>query len=132
MTCRNEEGMVTAFAAVFAVALLLFAGLVLDGGTIVVDKRGAIDHAESAARAGAQALDEDEFRKSGTMTLDPQRASEAAQLYLQRVGEQGQVTVGGDQVQVTVERDVPMRILGIGGFVSAHVKGSGIAHMEQE
>ena len=50
----DEAGSVTAMVAIFAVALLLLAGLVYDGGMILASKRRAINTAEQAARAGAQ------------------------------------------------------------------------------
>ena len=122
--------MVTAFAVVFAMALLLFAGLVFDGGMILASKREAIDQAEAAARVGAQALDVGTYRSSGVMTLDAGQTSAAAQQYLASAGATGTVVVSGDVVQVTVTKDQPMEILGIGGLASAHVSGVGNAHVQ--
>ncbi len=53
----EEVGVVTAFVVVMAIALLLVTGLVFDGGRAIVAKRHAINVAEQAARAGAQAID---------------------------------------------------------------------------
>lgn len=57
--------MVTAFVVAVAAALLLVAGLVLDGGLNLNAKRQAINEAEQAARAGAQVVDEDALRRGG-------------------------------------------------------------------
>ena len=45
---RNEDGVITAFVAIFAVALLLVGGLVVDGGSILAARRTAIDEADGA------------------------------------------------------------------------------------
>ena len=43
--CRGEAGTVTAFVAVFAVALIAVAGLVVDGGYMLAGRRAAFDEA---------------------------------------------------------------------------------------
>ncbi|MEZ5230977.1 MAG: Tad domain-containing protein [Acidimicrobiales bacterium] len=71
MTPRSQErGSVTVFTVVMTVALLFMAGLVFDGGQILNARRVAANIAESAARAGAQELDEDAARGTGATTLD--------------------------------------------------------------
>ena len=52
MTRRDEEGTVTVFVVGFMLALLLVAGLVIDGGNVLAARREAANVAESAARAG--------------------------------------------------------------------------------
>jgi hypothetical protein len=52
-----EQGVITAFVVVIGVALMLFAGLVYDGGMALRAKVDAVDEASAAARAGAQQLD---------------------------------------------------------------------------
>ena len=54
---ESESGMVTAFVVIFTVALIVMAGLVFDGGLALSVKVQAIDDAQAAARAGAQAID---------------------------------------------------------------------------
>ncbi len=66
-----ESGMVTAFVVVFTMALIAMAGLVLDGGLALSAKVQAIDDAQAAARAGAQAIDIPLYRSTGHITLDP-------------------------------------------------------------
>ena len=65
--------MVTAFVVVFTFALLLLAGLVIDGGLALAARVQAIDEAQAAARAGAQAIDLPLFRSTGQIVLDPAR-----------------------------------------------------------
>lgn len=124
---RGEEGMVTAFVVVFTFALLLMAGLVIDGGLTLAAKVQVIDEAQAAARAGAQAIDLPLFRATGQVTLDPAQATQAAESYLAATGNTGAVSVSGDEVQVSVSITQPMQILGIAGIGSLTVTGHGAA-----
>ncbi len=125
---RNEEdGVVTVFVVVIALALMLFAGLVYDGGMALRAKVEAVDEAGAAARAGAQQLDLTALRSTGTVTLDPSAADGAAQSYLATIGRTGTVAVNGDEVTVTVSFQQPTALLGIAGISSFTVSGSGSA-----
>lgn len=128
---RGEGGQVTAFVVVFAAAMLLFAGLVIDGGLVLAAQRRAADEAEAAARAGAQAVDIASYRASGDFVLDPEQARGAAMAYLAQTGHDGEATVAGDRVMVVVHFHQPMQILGIGGLGSVTVTGSGEARAER-
>ena len=97
-----ESGMVTAFVVVFTLALVAMAGLVLDGGLALSAKVQAIDDAQAAARAGAQAIDIPLYRLTGQITLDAQQATQDAEGFLARSGHTGTVTVDGEPVAVTV------------------------------
>jgi hypothetical protein len=125
---RNEEdGVVTAFVVVIALALMLFAGLVYDGGMALRAKVEAVDEAGAAARAGAQQLDLTALRSTGRVTLDPSAADGAAESYLAAIGRTGTVAVNGDEVTVTVSFQQPTALLGIAGIRSFSVSGSGSA-----
>ena len=124
---RDEEGMVTAFVVIFMFALLLLAGLVIDGGLTLAARVQAIDEAQAAARAGAQAINIPLFRSTGEIVLDPAQANQAAESYLAATGHTGTVQVSGDDVVVTVSITQPMQILGIGGVGSLTVTGHGTA-----
>jgi hypothetical protein len=114
---RNDErGQVTAFVVVMVGALLLVAGLVIDGGLALAAEVRATDEAQSAARAGAQAIDLATYRQSGSVTLDPTAAAQAAESYLDTTGDSGQVVVAGDLITVTVRVAQPTQILGIVGL----------------
>jgi hypothetical protein len=128
---REEDGMVTAFVVVFALALILMAGLVLDGGLTLAAKVQAVDAAQAAARAGAQGIDLSTFRTTGQITLDPAQATADADDYLTAAGHTGTVTVNGDQVTVTVSITQPMQILDIAGIKQLTVTGTGTATAEQ-
>lgn len=127
---RGEEGMVTAFVVVFMLALLLLAGLVIDGGLTLAARVDAADEAQAAARAGAQAINVPVFRATGQVTLDPGRARAAADAYLAETGHSGTVTVSGDSVAVVVGISQPMQILTLAGIKSLHVTGHATATIE--
>ncbi|MEW6473545.1 MAG: pilus assembly protein TadG-related protein [Actinomycetota bacterium] len=127
---RDERGQVTAFLAVFVVALVVVGGLVIDGGSLLAAKRRAISEAEGAARAGAQALAPGALRR-GAALPDPTGAAAAADAYLAKTGHQGVVAVEGDTVRVTVSFHQPMLVLGIGGLASVAVTGEGAARAAQ-
>ncbi len=126
-----ESGMVTAFVVIFTVALLVMAGLVLDGGLALSAKVQAIDDAQAAARAGAQAIDIPLYRSTGQITLDPTQAAAGAEAYLARSGHTGTVTVNGDQVSVTITISQPTQLLSLAGVTHITVSGSGTATAEQ-
>ena len=123
----SERGSVTAFVVVFTVALLAVAGLVVDGGFLLAAKREALNEAEAAARAGAQAVDLDLLRGGGGVGLDPQAAERRALEYLDARGRTGTVTVDGDVVRVRVTFEHPLTILGAFGLGPRTVDGEGEA-----
>ena len=128
----DEEGMVTAFVVVFTLALLAMAGLVLDGGLALAAKVHAIDDAQAAARAGAQAIDVPLYRSTGTITLDPAQAVADAQGFLAAAGEHGTVSVAGETVTVNVTITQPTQILSVVGVDQLTVSGTGSATAQQD
>ena len=126
-----ESGMVTAFVVVFTMALIAMAGLVLDGGLALSAKVQAIDDAQAAARAGAQAIDIPLYRSTGQITLDAQQATQDAEGFLARSGHTGTVSVAGEEVTVTVTIAQPTQILSVFGIDRISVEGSGSATAEQ-
>lgn len=128
---EGEAGMVTAFVVIMMMALLLVAGLVLDGGLTLAARIQAIAEAQAAARAGAQAVNLNIYRATGTETLDPTTATAAARAYLTATGHTGVVTVTGDEVTVTVHITRPTQILGIAGIRALSATGTGSARAER-
>jgi Flp pilus assembly protein TadG len=118
--------MVTAFVTVITVALIMFIGLVFDGGNILAARREAIDEAEGAARAAAQDVNT-ASRRTGQVTLDPVEVDAAVAGYLAPTGHRGSAVTDGREVTVTVSFAQPLWILGIGGMVSRTVSGRGTA-----
>jgi Flp pilus assembly protein TadG len=123
---RDDRGASTAIVVLFAIALLSVAGLVIDGGYTLASKRAAMNHAEQAARAGADALSQAALR-DGTPTVDPAKAAAAARRYLDSVGAHGTITVTGDTVSVTVADQHDTAILSAVGVSSISVRATATA-----
>ncbi len=121
-----DDGSMTAFVALLAVALFAVTGLALDGGSAMVASQAATVEAEQAARAGAQAMSVDSLREGG-QELDPRAAENAAQAFMVASGHPGTVTVDDGEVRVRVVYRIPTQVLGIVGIRSLQVTGSASA-----
>lgn len=107
----DDRGAVTVFIAVLAVGMIFAAGLAVDGGRKLNGLSEARDLADNAARVGAQQVDRDVYRVSGTPTLDVDAAIGAANAYLLSTGNSGTATVVGDTITVTVVLNISTKIL---------------------
>lgn len=124
----DESGQVSAFLVVIISALILVAGLVVDGGVILAANRKAGAEAEAAARAGVSVYDTGRYRAGGPLVLDPAGADRAARDYVAQTGHSGTVRVTGpDTVEVEVTFSQPLVILGILGLGPVSVRGEGRA-----
>ena len=114
MNNERDRGVVTAFVLGLAMCFMVTAGMAVDGGRIVAARVEAADHAENAARVGAQQVT---LLRLGWRLLDPVKAKRAADEYLSVHGISGQVTVGLRTVSVTVtlmQQTTFLRLVGIG------------------
>lgn len=127
MTRRDEHGMLTLYTAIITIGFLVLCGLVIDGGYVLAGRRRAIDEANGAARAGAEALAQSDYRAGGDITLDPGAAEAAARNFLAAAGHTGTVTVTGQEVTVQTSFGQPTALLGIIGIRSVTVTGRGQA-----
>ena len=110
---ERDRGMVTAFVMSLVMAFVVIAGLALDGGRLVAAHVSAVDHAENAARAGAQEVT---LVRVGWRILDPTRAARAARAYLDAQGLDGDVRADFSYVTVTVrirQSTTLLRLVGI-------------------
>jgi Flp pilus assembly protein TadG len=123
----DERGQVTVFVVVIATAVLLFAGLVLDGGLALSAKTRALGQAQEAARAGAQALDLTAYRADGRVRLVPDQARQLALDYLSAAGATGTVTADGSTVTVTVTATESTQLLLLVGVDTIQVSSTGSA-----
>ncbi|MFC0107928.1 pilus assembly protein TadG-related protein [Kibdelosporangium aridum] len=128
---EDQSGQATAFVVVMATAVLLFTGLVLDGGLALAAKVRALGEAQEAARAGAQEIDLAAYRANGTLRLQPDRASAAARNYVSTAGHTGTVTVAGNSVHVTVTVNQPTQLLRLIGVGSVTVTATGQAEPQR-
>jgi len=121
---RDDSGQITVFVTVMASALVGVCGLVYDGGGVLAAHQEAINESFEAARSAAQALDVGALRSSGTVSVDPSAAAQAAQEYLASLGHTGTVAVNGDQVTVTVSFVHRLGILDAFGLGPVRVSGT--------
>jgi Flp pilus assembly protein TadG len=112
---HSDKGSFTAFMAVFCVALFVLIGLVVDAGRAIAARSAAMAEAEQAARAGAGQLSVGALR-AGQVEIDPVAAVQAADAYLEAVGQPGSASVVGQVVTVHISTDEPTVILGIVGI----------------
>ena len=127
----RDDGRVAAFVVTLVVAILALAGLTLDGGLALASKVQANDEAQSAARAGAQAIDLAAYRATGVVHLSPATAVTDAQHYLAGIGATGTVSVAGDTVTVTVTAVRHTQLLQLVGITVLTVHGQASAHPQR-
>jgi len=118
---RDERGSASAFVVGLAIALVVVAGLVVDGGGALNARMTLADDVEAAAVAGAQATDLVRLREDATdLVIDPVEAEQRAREVLAGRGYDGiRVVATDDAVTVTAHDTVPTKMLlliGIGQF----------------
>jgi hypothetical protein len=91
--------------------IVLLSMLVFGGSAVLRARSDAFGHAASAARAGAQVLEDDALAR-GDIVIDVDGAESAANRYLAAAGAEGTVTVSGADVTVTVADAVAMPMFG--------------------
>jgi Flp pilus assembly protein TadG len=106
----SEDGTVSSFFVVLAIATIAVVGLVYDGGRTITTAVEAREAAASAARIAAQQLELSDLH-TGTAGLDAVAAVDAGHAALTATGHDGHVQVDGAQVTVTVTTRQPMRFL---------------------
>ena len=125
-----DSGQITAFVVVMATALILLAGLVLDGGLTLAARERALNLAQEAARAGAQGINLATYRQTSNLVLNPTLAQADAQQYLASTGTQGTVQVTGNTVTVTVTISQRLQILDAAGLSAITVHATATATPE--
>ena len=123
----RDDGQITAFVVVMMAALILLAGLVLDGGLTLAARERALGEAQQAARAGAQGVNLTAYRTEGKLILSPGEAVADGRAYLASIGADGTVTVTGNTVTATVTIIQDMQILDVAGLRSITVHASASA-----
>ena len=127
---ESEDGSVTAFIVIVFAALLLFTGLVGDGGAALATQVRAQDEASEAARAGAEELDVGTFHRTGTRVLDETAATVAAKQYLAATGDSGTVIATTGAVTVTVSASHRTWLLSLIGMHAMTMQAAATAHPE--
>jgi hypothetical protein len=131
VTRRSEAGQVTAFVVVFMVAIIGFAGLVIDGSVALSAQRRAMNEAQAAARAGAEAIDVGEYREHGRSVIDEVAAGDAVDAYMRVVhipkANYRVAFAGTESVIVDEWFTKPLNILGAFGVGPVTARGHGSA-----
>ena len=114
----GDRGSAMGFGLLAVFLAVLFAGVILDGGTAMATRVQALDIAQQAARAGANQLDLTALRERGQTILDPAAAQNAAAAFLAQAGITGTATATLTEVTVTVTRSQPTTLLHLIGKTS--------------
>jgi hypothetical protein len=130
---REDRGSATLwFLAWGSFTLLFLVPLIHDGGLVLAARRAAINEAEQAARAGAQAVSPDSiYGPAGVPPLECGAAQAQAETFLGDHGWTGTASCDGVSVTVTVTHTEAMpflRLIGIPEFV---VTGHAAAQAER-
>lgn len=121
---RDERGVITLMVVILMVAMVAFAGLVIDAGYAAAGNRRLTNQAQQAARVGADALEPDSLRDGGTPTVDRAQAIALAQQYLNQIdAPPATVTVDGDTVTVEIHSRTKTAILSAVGVTSLPISG---------
>lgn len=110
----------------FFVALIIIAGIVVDGQGKTQTFQQALTVAQSAARAGTNAATGNSVN-GDAFNLSIPAAVDAAENYITAAGATGTVTVNGNEVFVTVDMTYTPRILGSIGLGPLPVQATGSA-----
>jgi hypothetical protein len=120
----QERGQAAVFLIGTLVLAVAFVGVAVDGARLFTARRDLSAVADSAALAGASAIDEQAYRASrGTqLRLDPERARAAAVAILEGANlprdTQVQISSTAGAVDVRISRPVPAVFLRVVGLTS--------------
>ncbi|GAA4215254.1 pilus assembly protein TadG-related protein [Actinocatenispora rupis] len=131
---RDDSGQATVFVLALLPLLLVFGGLVFDGGAYLTAHTRAVDLAQSAARTGAQQLDLTALRAHDTTRapIDPAAARAAALRVIRSNGLSGTATATPTRVRVQVTGTGHTRLLGVIGIDTFTVRAAGAATAQQQ
>ena len=117
----RDRGIVSGFVVCLTLTLTAATGLAIDAGRLVASHVQVADHAENAARVGAQEIT---LIRAGLRALDPAKARQAARTYLDVHDLEGDVVVSGRSITVTVRREQPTVLLGLLGISAQRTSAS--------
>ena len=115
LSATTENGVVSAFVVGLMMTFIVCTGLGVDGGRLVATRLELADHAENAARVGAQELTS---LRSGEPTIDESQARSLVSNYLALHDLAGEVATSSNSVTVTVSQEVEMTLLQLFGATS--------------
>ena len=107
-----EDGVVSAFVVGLMMTFIVCAAFGVDGGRLVATRLELADHAENAARIGAQEITD---LRSGSPKIDQNLAQRSSTTYLGDQDLNFSVSVSSNSVTVTAIREVEMTLLKLFG-----------------
>ena len=107
-----EEGVVSAFVVGLMMTFIVCAAFGADGGRLVAARLELADHAENAARIGAQEITD---LRSGRPKIDQNLAQRSSTTYLVDQDLNFSVSVSSNAVTVTAIREVEITLLKLFG-----------------
>ena len=129
---QRDAGAATLWMVFGTIIIFAVCGLVFDGGALINGKQRAINDAESAARAGAQAVDVSTvYGRADSYQLDPAQAEARAQAFLDAQGWTGTVHADAAEVTVTISRTQNLTFLQTFGLGDRTLSGSATARPQQ-
>jgi Flp pilus assembly protein TadG len=133
---RSDRGTVAMFTSIFALFVLVLAGLLVDGGLAIHARQRAADIAEQAARAAADDIDLNYLRRTGRAQIlrsaEPcQRARRLAAAYPEVTGPIQCDTSDGQVARVAVRIRVKLQLLSAFGFSDMTMSSSASAHPQE-
>lgn len=113
---KSDRGSVTIWVLGLSMLLLVFGGLALDYWRALALQRELAAVADSAAIAAASGIDEEHYRETGEVTLEPSRVRGLADAAIDWQGVDlidMAVDVGTTSVSVTLTGEVELGLLGV-------------------
>jgi len=133
----RDRGTVAMFTTIFALFVMVLAGLLVDGGLAIHARQRAADIAEQGARAAADDVDVAYLRRTGGARIANAdtaclRARRLAATYREVTGPVGCTVDGAQTVHVTVQIKVRLQLLGIvPGFNDFTMTSAASAHPQE-
>ncbi|MDN3357067.1 pilus assembly protein TadG-related protein [Actinomadura sp. DC4] len=133
---HRDRGTVALFTTIFAMFVLILAGLLVDGGLTIHARQRAADIAEQAARAAADTIDVAYLRRTGKARIlassaPCRRARLLASKYPEVSGPIQCDTAGGESARVIVQIHVKFQLLSAFGFSDMTMSSSASAHPQE-
>jgi len=122
----HDRGVVSGFVLSLVLCFMAIAGLAVDSGRLVAAHVTAGDHAENAARAGAQEVT---LVRAGWRVIDPRRATATARAFLDAHGLEGDIRADFTSVTVIVRQRQSTTLLWMVGIDERSVSSTRIARL---
>ena len=138
---RQDEGSILVLSLGFIVVCILAVAVVVDASAMFLERRSLQARADSAALAGAQAVDLTDYYARGPaarIVLDPARVRGAVERHVRRAPGEGRLTavsLRGSEVVVSMTRRVRPPFSGWltpAGAYDLHVEASAVLSYRRE